>query len=96
MTTQLHDLFQKGFPHTYCVFSKIVSSSKHYIAIANQFAEVEGLEDKVELDAYLDSDEDYESNAATSMEGPIYIHERAIFEYFLSIIRLKSQKKLRF
>ena len=86
MPTQLYDLFWNGFPHTHCMFSKIVSSSKHCIALANQCIEIEAIVDEFELDADLDSDDDYESNAATSREGPIHDHERAILKYFLSII----------
>ena len=59
MTMQLYDLFRSGFPHTHCVFFEIVSSSKHCIILANQFAEIEGIDDKVELDADLDSDDEY-------------------------------------
>ena len=90
MVKVLYNSFHEDFPHTHCVFSKIVSSSAHYIEIANMF------DGDVEENSDTDTEPEEESNVDdddTANQHSLHMHERAILKYLLDMIRLKSQKK---
>ena len=89
MVKVLYSSFREDFPHTHCVFSKIISSSTHCIEIADM---VDG---DVEENSDTDTEPEEESNIDdddTANQHSLHMHERAILEYLLDMIRLKRQK----
>ena len=87
MIAQFYRNFRAKFPKTHAVLVLVVSARSHRVELANQFHHLPHSIDDPGFDD--DSDDDRHMLELT-------MRERVIIEYFLSLIRIKSQKKLKF
>ena len=97
MISKMYEDFKESFPHVHSIMAIIVSSSRHCIELANGFSDP-SIDVPDEVVSSEDEQDSEDANNGTNEEdaSAIELHrlERAILEYFLSLIRLKSQKQL--
>ena len=92
VVARMYRRFRAGFPQTHAVMATIVSTSRERVELANQFADYSN-----EADGSINLDSDSSHNGSSDESRlSLQKRERAILEYFMALIRLKSQKRLRY
>ena len=91
---QFYDDFKKAFPSCHDLMAFIISSDSYRVELANNFdgSDVPSQSGITETDVNDDDNVELDQDAHELLHN----RERAILEYFLAMIRLKNQKKLKY